>query len=85
MTTGLKADKAALQKIASKISTLTRSFNIREGLKPEDDHLPRRFYKDMLKTGHVIKETDLSVMLKNYYALRGWDENGIPEARPDIL
>ena len=78
MTTGLKADKAALQKIASELSLLTRCFNTREGLKPEDDRLPRRFYKEMLKSGHVVNETDLTAMLKDYYALRGWDENGAP-------
>jgi aldehyde:ferredoxin oxidoreductase len=82
MTTGLKADKAALQKIASEISTLTRCFNIREGLKPEDDNLPKRFYKEILKTGHVVKETDLAVMLKDYYTLRGWNENGVPKVKP---
>jgi aldehyde:ferredoxin oxidoreductase len=79
MTTGLKSDKAVLHKIASELSSLTRCFNLREGLQPEDDRLPRRFYKEMLKTGHIANETDLAVMLKDYYALRGWDENGIPE------
>jgi len=84
MTTGFKADKMALQKIASEISTLTRCFNIREGLKPEDDHLPKRFYKEILKTGHVVKETDLAAMLKDYYTLRGWNENGVPKVKPAI-
>jgi aldehyde:ferredoxin oxidoreductase len=84
MTTGLKADKAALQKIASEISTLTRCFNIREGLKSEDDNLPTRYYREILKTGHVVKETDLAAMLKEYYTLRGWNENGIPKVKPAI-
>lgn len=82
ITTGLKADKAALQKIASEISALTRCFNIREGLRPEDDHLPKRFYKEILKTGHVVKESDLAAMLKDYYTLRGWNENGVPKVKP---
>ena len=81
MTIGLKADKAALQKIASEISTLTRCFNIREGLTSEDDSLPKCFYKEILKTGHVVKEADLAAMLKDYYTLRGWNENGIPEVK----
>ena len=84
MTTGLKADKAALQKIASEISTLTRCFNIREGLKSEDDNLPTRFYRENLKTGHVVKETDLAAMLKEYYTLRGWNKNGVPKVKPAI-
>jgi len=85
MTTGLKADKAALQKIASGIATLTRCFNIREGLKSEDDNLPTRFYREILKTGHVVKETDMAAMLKDYYTLRGWNENGVPKVPPAIL
>jgi aldehyde:ferredoxin oxidoreductase len=84
MTIGLKADKAALQKIASEISALTRCFNIREGFRPEDDHLPKRFYKEILKTGHVVKESDLAAMLKDYYTLRGWNENGVLKVKPAI-
>jgi aldehyde:ferredoxin oxidoreductase len=84
MTTGLKADKAELQKIASEISTLTRCFNIREGLKSEDDNLPIRFYREILKTGHVVNETDLKEMLTDYYTLRGWNENGVPKVKPTI-
>jgi aldehyde:ferredoxin oxidoreductase len=78
ITTGLKQNKAQLQKRASEISTLIRCFNIREGLKPEDDSLPKRFHEDILKTGHVITEKELGSMLKDYYNLRGWDENGVP-------
>jgi aldehyde:ferredoxin oxidoreductase len=84
MTIGLKADKAALQKIASKISTLTRCFNLREGLTSEDDSLPKRFYKEILQTGHVVNEADLTAMLKDYYILRGWNENGVPKVKPGV-
>jgi len=84
MTTGLKADKSELQKIASDISTLTRCFNIREGLKSEDDNLPMRFYREILKTGHFVRERDFKAMLKDYYTLRGWNENGVPKTKPTI-
>ncbi|OEU61837.1 MAG: aldehyde:ferredoxin oxidoreductase [Desulfobacterales bacterium S5133MH16] len=84
MTTGLKQDKAALRKRASEISTLIRCFNIREGMKPEDDNLPKRFYKESLKTGHWIKEEELGTMLQDYYNLRGWHKNGLPEVTPNI-
>ena len=84
MTTGLKQDKAALRERAAEISTLIRCFNIREGLKPEDDNLPKRFYKESLKTGHVIKEEELGTMLRDYYNLRGWHKNGVPEVKPNI-
>jgi aldehyde:ferredoxin oxidoreductase len=84
MTTGLKQDKASLRKRAADISTLIRWFNIREGLKPEDDNLPKRFYKEMLKTGHSIKKQELQTMLQDYYNLRGWHKNGFPEIAPNV-
>ncbi|MBA3018488.1 MAG: aldehyde ferredoxin oxidoreductase family protein [Proteobacteria bacterium] len=73
-TTGLKGDKTSLQKKAAEISNIVRKFNIREGLKPEDDNLPQSLYKKLLKTGHSIKEKELKAMLKDYYKLRGWDK-----------
>ena len=78
IATGLKEDKESLQKRASEISDLVRCFNIREGLRPEDDNLPTRFYKDMLKTGDVITKDELKTMVNEYYSLRGWNSNGIP-------
>ena len=84
MTTGQKQDKPALRERAAEISTLIRSFNIREGLKPEDDNLPKRFYKESLKTGHKIKKEELETMLQDYYNLRGWQKNGLPEVKPNI-
>ena len=84
MTTGQKQDKAALHKRAAEISTLIRCFNMREGLKPEDDNLPKRFYKETLKTGHRIKKQDLETMLREYYNLKGWHKNGFPEAMPNV-
>jgi aldehyde:ferredoxin oxidoreductase len=84
MTTGLKQDKAALHKRAAEISTLIRCFNIREGLKSEDDNLPKRFYKEMLETGHRIKKQELETMLQEYYHLRGWHKNGFPEITPNL-
>jgi len=73
-TTGLNGDKTYLKKSAAEISNIVRKFNIREGLKPEDDNLPQRLYKKMLKTGHSIKEKELKAMLKDYYNIRGWDK-----------
>jgi aldehyde:ferredoxin oxidoreductase len=84
MTTGQKQDKAALRKRAAEISTLIRCFNLREGLKPEDDNLPKRFYKETLKSGHRIKKQEFETMLQEYYNLRGWHKNGFPEVMPNI-
>jgi aldehyde:ferredoxin oxidoreductase len=77
--TGLNADKEALRARAATISTLVRRFNLREGLVPEDDWLSKGLFRKLEKTGHEIKAEDLEYMLKDYYRLRGWDENGNPE------
>ena len=84
VATGLKADQSALQQKAAEISNLVRRFNFREGLTPEDDNLPRRLYKETLKTGHQITESELNAMRQEYYRLRGWDKDGLPVKQPDI-
>jgi len=76
--TGLDSQKDALQSKAANISTLIRRFNLREGLKPEDDRLPNTFYKKFQRTDHILRREELEAMLKEYYLLRGWDENGEP-------
>ena len=77
--TGLELDTAAMRRIAGGISDDTRRFNLREGLKPEDDRLPPRFYREALpETGKVISEQAMETMLAEYYRARGWDAQGRP-------
>jgi aldehyde:ferredoxin oxidoreductase len=53
-------------------------FNQAAGMKPEDDNLPKRLLDEPIPDG-VSKGmvNHLPVMLKEYYAIRGW-ENGFP-------
>jgi aldehyde:ferredoxin oxidoreductase len=76
--TGLEAGKETLRSRAAAISTLVRSFNLREGLTPADDRLPKGLYRELEKTGHKITEEELETMLRDYYRLRGWDDMGRP-------
>jgi aldehyde:ferredoxin oxidoreductase len=80
-TTGLKLDKEDMRSIAANVTNETRRFNIREGLRPEDDHLPRRFYRDALESGKTITEGEMKTLLKEYYQSRGWNEQGAPPAQ----
>ena len=80
MATGLPASKEELRKKAAAISTMTRQFNLREGLKPEQDRLPKRLHREALPTGQSLSEEEMEQMLKDYFQLRGWDEYGIPPA-----
>ncbi len=84
--TGLDLSEEEMRTIARRISDDTRLFNIREGLTPEDDRLPKRFSREALpETGKVIDEAQMLQLLKDYYTARGWDENGVPPAARNRL
>lgn len=78
LATGMDASKQALRRRAAHVADLTRTFNLREGLTPADDRLPRRLHREALPDGRSLKEEELSFMLAEYYRLRGWS----PEGRP---
>ncbi len=83
-TTGKEHTISKLDEIGERIWNLERLFNIREGLSRKDDTLPERFFKEPFtegpSKGQVVK---LDQMLNDYYAIRGWDEEGVP--RDDTL
>jgi aldehyde:ferredoxin oxidoreductase len=78
LVTGINLSKTELREIASAITTMTRKFNIREGFGPEDDFLPNRLLKKALPSGNALTSAEMDLMVKDYYTLRGWDQNGIP-------
>jgi len=73
-TTGMGLDKKQLQEIASNITNKAREFNLREGMKGEDDTLLKRFFEEKLKdSGKVLLRSDFQKMVSDYYKLRGWN------------
>ena len=78
LVTGLDAGEKALKEKALAVANLIRKFNIREGMTPEDDRLPRFLHQPLQDTGKVITEAAMESMLKDYYRLHGWDDDGIP-------
>ncbi|MEW6623379.1 MAG: aldehyde ferredoxin oxidoreductase family protein [Bacillota bacterium] len=71
-----------LRTLGERIWNLIRLFNIREGFGRKDDTLPKRFMEEPLPSGpnqgHRISQEDLDIMLNEYYAVRGWDDQGVP-------
>ncbi len=58
---------------------LERLFNLRAGLTAADDTLPPRFLDDPAPAGVARgRVSELPLMLSEYYALRGWDNEGRP-------
>jgi len=79
--TGWETSLFELLKVAEKSNTMARCFNIREGLTSKDDKLPDRFFEAFtsgpLKDKAIDKE-EFEKAIKTYYAMQGWDENGVP-------
>jgi len=81
--TGLTYDSESVARFGQRIETLTRLFNIREGLSRKDDTVPPKFWVAQT-TGSAegrkafVDEDDFERSLDKYYELRGWDSNGVP-------
>lgn len=62
-----------------RIHTLERLMNTREGISREDDTLPARFLNEGRTCDPEKRTVPLEAMLDEYYRLRGFDNQGIPE------
>jgi aldehyde:ferredoxin oxidoreductase len=79
--TGWDTSIAELLRMAERILTVARLFNIREGLTAADDVLPERFFQPKTDGALADKHLDRVKFEKAksfYYASMGWDAQGIP-------
>ncbi|MFZ5352452.1 MAG: aldehyde ferredoxin oxidoreductase family protein [Bacillota bacterium] len=64
-----------------RIYNIERLFNLEAGIEPSQDTLPKRLLEEPIPEGPSKGLVHrLSELLPEYYLLRGWGENGIPEA-----
>jgi aldehyde:ferredoxin oxidoreductase len=80
--TGWDVTTEELERVGERVVNLERLFNVREGTRREDDTLPWRVLHEPIPDGpsagmHCPPE-ELGAMLDRYYAIRGWDEDGVP-------
>ena len=65
--------------VGERIFNLERAINVREGIDGKYDKMPERIVKEPVlrepSKGQVFEE---EILLKDYYKVRGWDENGVP-------
>jgi len=82
--TGRDVAPSFFNEVGERIWNQVRLFNLDEGLDARDDRLPRRFVDEPLPSGphkgRRISDDDMTVMLTDYYRLRGWDSDGRPRA-----
>lgn len=70
-----------LQEVGERIWNMERQFNLSAGFTRSDDTLPQRVLSEPAKGGAGDGQTiELDTMLDEYYALRGWNEQGEPDA-----
>ncbi len=79
---GLSFHAEELLEVGERIVNLERMINGRLGLCSADDRLPQRFTEEeaVLESGETraLPLNVLQAMLRRYYSLRGWGENGLP-------
>jgi len=69
-----------LMMVGERVWNLERLYNLREGFGKADDTLPNRMLDEPVAEGPSKGFTvKLDPMLEEYYAFRGWDQNGVPK------
>jgi aldehyde:ferredoxin oxidoreductase len=70
-----------MHEVGERIWNLERQFNLAAGFTRADDRLPERTTAEPAVGGAADGDVaDITAMLTEYYALRGWDEDGVPLA-----
>ena len=79
--TGIRMSQWEMLKAGSRVHTLERLMNTREGIRRKDDTLPDRFLKEGRNCDEEHHTVPLYEMLDDYYHLRGYDHQGVPSAK----
>lgn len=81
LATGFRMDIGSFLRAGERGFNLERLINLRQGLKPQDDTLPKRLLAELQRAEDMHSRVKLADMLKKYYKIRGWDEEGKPGKR----
>ena len=85
LATDVRFTKVQIMEVGERIYTIERMFNLREGFSRKDDMLPERYFTEPtpiglpMARGKKIDRNRFEKMLDEYYALHGWNENGVPK------
>lgn len=81
--TGYEFTEQDMGDLADRVATLLKLFNMREGLNKDEELrlAPRTFEIEVTSPmeGQCFTREMLKIMLEEYYQMRGWDKDGIPE------
>lgn len=85
LVTGKEWTEEDMAEVGTRVINIARAFNQREGFNAKDDTAPKRLFNDPLKSGPAagqkIPEEAFEDMKQQYYAVMGWDTDGmLPES-----
>ncbi|MFA7018918.1 MAG: aldehyde ferredoxin oxidoreductase C-terminal domain-containing protein [Sphaerochaetaceae bacterium] len=80
--TGFETSSYEIMRLGEMKNQVFRLYNYREGLGPEDDILPQRFFDNAIDAGTLkgnkLDKNKFQQIVRFYYSMMGWDENGRP-------
>lgn len=76
--TGMKMTMGRFLEIGERGYNLERLIDIKLGVSAKDDTLPERLTKELQISTNKNSKVPLDKLKKQYYKVRGWDENGVP-------
>ena len=80
--TGREVDLGFFQTLGARTWNQIRLFNLREGMDPSEDRLPKRFLTEPVpagpQAGQQFTAEQTTTMRAEYYERRGWDTTGRP-------
>jgi len=76
--TGLEWTEEEFNKAGTRIFTMEKMFNYREGFRRADDTIPEKFFNNEFTYGDhkgaIVKRNEFTKNLDKYYESRGWDK-----------
>ncbi len=81
LVTGREWTEQEMKEIGVRVINIARAFNQREGFNRKDDTMPKRLANEALQhgaaAGQKIPQEAFEDMLDQYYAVLGWDKDGM--------
>ena len=82
--TGIEWSEQEFRKAGTRIFTLEKMFNYREGFRREDDTIPEKFFQHEFSYGDhkgaIVERDDFREFMDKYYKERNWD---LVSSKPD--
>jgi aldehyde:ferredoxin oxidoreductase len=80
--TGWDTSLWEVMKVGERATNLTRCFNLKHGIRKEDEKLPKRMFEKLPEgplKGTKIEESEMDEAQSIYFGMMGWDEeSGVP-------